>query len=431
MKKKILILTVDCWNTKIGANTATTYSTLFNGMDEYELANIYIREELPDDPCCKKYFQISERRIIKNLLKKSVKTGKEVENVTVADSSEDVALQKEFYSKQRKSFYYTKKIIRELIWYFGKWKTKELDAFLKEVNPDLVIFAMEGYIHFNRICRYAINKTGAKAIAYFWDDNFTYKQRPNNFGYKFLRFFQRKSLKKLAKCTDAFWAISSKTKKEADKFFGIDCTILQKPTERDMTDAVLSSKEHTLPLKMLYAGNLMIGRMNTIDAIRSAVRLINKDETKVIFDVYTPTEVPKYLVETGYGINFHKPVSQKEIIEFQNDADVLWFVEDIIGQDKKVARLSISTKVADYLSSGKCIIAAGDDDTATIEYFKNENVALCAHDKDEIYDCIRRILANPELIDVYGKRAFECAKKNHSKDTVKAIMSDSIQEVLK
>ncbi len=431
MKTKVLILTVDCWNTKIGANTATTYSTLFNGMEDYELSNIYIREELPDDPCCTRYFQISERRIIKNLLKKSIKTGKEVEALDSVDNTDDVVRQKEFYSKQRKSFYYAKKIVRELIWFFGNWKTKELDAFLDDVKPDVVIFAMEGYIHFSRICRYAITRTGAKGIGYFWDDNFTYKQRTNNFGYKFLRFFQRKSLKKLAKKIDAFWAISPKTKKEADAFFGIDCEILSKPTEREMSEFEISETTCNMPLKMLYAGNLMIGRINTIRAIAEALKEINATETKVVLDVYTPTEVPKDLEDFGYGVNFHKPVSQKEIIEFQNDADILLFVEDIIGSDKKVARLSISTKVADYLSSGKCIIAVGDNDTATIEYFKNENSALCAQNKQEISECIVSVLENPDLINEYGKRAFECAKKNHSKDTVKKVMSDSIQEVLK
>ena len=432
MAKNILILTIDCWNLNIAANSSYTYSNLFSSMDEYVLSNIYIRDELPNDPCCTRYFQISENRIIKSVIKRGIKTGREVE--CGKDFTENDALtvneQRELYSKHRKNFYYTKKVIREIIWKVACWRSKELDHLLESVNPDVVIFSMEGYIHFNRICRYVLKKTGARGIGYFWDDNFTYKQRPHNLGYKFLRFFQRKSLKKLVESTHAFWAISPKTKREADQFFNIDCIVLPKPAERNDLIDFKNEPSISFPIKMMYAGNLMIGRMDTIRVIAKVFSEINKDENKIRLDIYTTTAIPSDLQNFGYGLFFHKPISQNEVLSLQQQSDILLFVEDIIGQERKVARLSFSTKIPDYLSSGKCIFAVGDNDTAPMEYFRHEAAAICAGDVDEIYTQIKKMVSKPDILKDYGKVAYECAVKNHTKSNIQSIIKETLEGLL-
>ena len=428
MVKNILILTIDCWNLNIAANSSYTYSTLFSSMNEYVLSNLYIREELPNDPCCSRYFQISENKVIKSILNKKIKTGREVkcEGTLTEEENLNLTQQKELYLKHRKKFYYTKKIIREFIWKLSRWKSKELNQFLENVQPDVVIFSMEGYIHFNRICRYVLKKTGAKSIGYFWDDNFTYKQRPYNIGYKFLRFFQRKSLKKLVKNTTSFWAISAKTKKEADQFFGIDCVVLPKPAEHYNRINLVSSFSPHKPLKMMYAGNLMIGRMDTIKIIAKVFSKINKEQNKICLDIYTSTEVPIDLQNFEKGLFFHKPISQSKVLELQQQADILLFVEDIIGKERKVARLSFSTKIPDYLSSGKCIFAIGDKDTAPMEYLNNESAAICASNIDEIYTQIIKIIENPNMLKDYGKKAYDCAIRNHQKAKIQTIVKKTI-----
>ena len=431
MSKNILILTVDCWNSNIAAGSSYTYSSLFSSMCDYTISNIYTRDELPNDPCCSRYFQISENKVIKSILKRKTITGKEVVCVDRENKDNEVVVQKqkELYSKHRKHFYYLKKIIREIIWKLSHWRTDELDSFLESVKPDVVIFTMEGYIHFNRLCRYVLKKTGSKSIGYFWDDNFTYKQR-RRIGYKFLRFFQRKSLKKLAKETTAFWAISPKTKEEADRFFDINCTILPKPTERELNQKFDFQNSVDNQVRMMYAGNLMIGRMDTVRAVAQAMSEINKDDIKICLDVYTATEIPVDLQKFGFGVAFHAPVSQSEVLKLQNKADVLLFAEDIVGSERKVSRLSFSTKIPDYLSSGKCILAIGDNDTAPMEYFRSERVALCAGDVVEIKEQLERIVENPQIVHEYGKRAYECAKKNHLKADVQQTIKKTIEGIL-
>jgi len=431
-KIKVLILTVDCWNSNIATSSARTYSTLFSSMPEYEVYNIYIREELPNDPCCKRYFQISENRVIKSIFNRKIKTGEEVfvgEKITL-DKQKSIEAQKNLYSRQRKRCYYLKRAARELLWLIGKWKSDRLNIFLNEIKPDVVIYSMEGYIHFNRLCNYAVTKTKASSIGYFWDDNFTYKQRPGNLGYMMFRFFQRRSLVRLANNTKAFWAITPKTKEEADRYFQINCEVLSKPTERACVVGYKNESENRIK-RIFYAGNLAIGRADTIGILSNVLREINKDEIRITLDIYTSTEISNEMKSFGYGVTFHEAIPQSEVLELQKEMDILLFVEDILGKERKVARLSFSTKIPDYLSCGKCILAIGDFDTAPMEYFIKEDVALCAQNKEEIMRQLYKIIDYPEIMKSYGMKAYECAQRNHSKEKSRDMISKTITKALK
>ena len=430
--RQVLVLTVDCWNKDIGTNSSYTFSNLFSSMTNYEFSNIYIRDEMPNDSCCKRYFQISENRIIKSIFNRKIRTGKEVYNNAIVTESvlKNISQQKKLYSKQRSSFYYLKKIIRELIWFISPWKSKELDEFIDDIKPDSVVFAMEGYIHFNRICRYVLQRTGAKGVGYFWDDCFTYKQTKGNAGRSFLRFFQRISLKKLAQYCEQFWAITEKTKKEADAFFGISSHILTKPIDFSSDDVW---KEYTVnkPIRVLYTGNLMIGRFEIIKEISRAFKKVNKDSVKIVLDVYTQSQIEKNKIEQlTPQVRIHDPVTTEKVLELQQNADILLFAEALSGSQRLIARLSFSTKLTDYFRSGKCILAIGSSDVAPMEYLHKQDAALCANSSEEIYIRLNEIVERPYLINEYGKKAFECGLTNHSRQAIQKIINDTFESLV-
>lgn len=421
---KILVITVPSWNSKIGANS---WATLLENYDSENIASIYIRDEIPDSEICSRYFCISESKVIKSILKRKIKTGTEVEAYSQADEKA-LSEHNERYAKFTKKRRYSMLLARELVWKMGKWKTKELDEFLDSFKPDIILHSMEGYIHLNRIVEYAIKRTGAKAIGYIWDDNFTYKQQ-RNLGYKTYRFFQRKSLKSLAKKTDAFFAISEKTKKEADEFFKINSIVLTKPLS-SMPE--VSYSEIKKPIKMLYTGNMFIGRDRSLLRLVNAIKKLGLENSFEI-DAYTKTHLTDEM-SASLNCSFcrvHPPIPQAEVLKKQKEADVLLFLEDIDGKDAKIARLSFSTKTTDYLSSGRCIFAIGNMDTAPIEYLKNNNSAIVACSDAEIEKALREITENPGTLIDFAKNSAELGLKNHSKEKIEKIFNDTINEVFK
>lgn len=418
---KILIMTVPSWNSKVGANS---WETLLEGYHCENLASIYIRDEVPDSNVCSRYFNISENKIIKSLLKRNIKTGAEVTAEKNDADDSDLKAHNERYVKMKKKRRYSMLLARELIWKLGKWHTPELDAFLDSFKPDVILHSMDGYIHLNRIIEYAIKRTGAKAVGYIWDDNFTYKQHPD-IGYKIYRFFQRGSLKRLSKVTQEFFAISNLTKKEADDFFGIDCHLLTKPL---LKEPVVINNEVTFPINMLYTGSLIIGRDESLLRISEALKKINQKKILITLDVYTQTVLSEEMhsqIQNEF-CHIHKPIPQAEALKKQNEADILLFLEDIDGKDAKVARLSFSTKITDYLSAGKCIFAVGNRNTAPMQYFIENNAAVVCTNDDEIVKNLTALCKDEGLINTYAQNACISAKKNHNPEDIHEIFDTAI-----
>lgn len=426
--KKILFCTVDSWNQNISASSTNTYATLFAGYPSEMMAGLYLREEYPENDMCCMYYQISERKIIRSLFHRFLKTGKILFPDAKPSQADlrDLETTNKLYSNNRKQRKYYKLFVRELIWKFGHWKTKELNDFLDIFCPDIVIFSMEGYIHFNRICRYIVKRTGARSIGYVWDDTFTYKQVPGNLGFKILRYFQRKSLKKTARICNDFWAITPKTKEEFDAFAHVDCKIVTKPLNEYHVDEIIPFK-HEGPIKILYTGNLAIGRIDTLRCLSDALEIINANATKITVDVYTNTVLTEDdKKQFSKAVFFHKPVPSTQVVHLQKEADVLLFMEDIVGNNSKKARLSFSTKITDYFSAAKCILAIGPADIAPMDYLKKEDAAICINDKKLVANALNMLISNPFMINEYAQKALNCGLKNHSKEKIINVVKSSI-----
>ncbi len=420
--KKVLILSVPAWNKKSGSDT---FSSLMEGYGADNVANIYIRESLPDSLVCNNYFRISENAVIKSILKRNLKTGKRVSAVQVNDdNTENEKATEARYKKYSSKKNFILSIARELVWKFGVWKTKELKNFIDEFAPDVVFFAMEGYIHLNRISRYVIKCSKAKGVGYFWDDNFTYKQS-NKIGYKVYRFFQKRSIKKTVKLCDDFFAISPKTKKEADETFGINCKILTKPLKN--AKEKFETCKINEPIKLLYTGKLIIGRFDTVKFIGEALDVINKDGVKAVLDVYTTTYLSEEdLNSVGKYVNILGAIPQNEVSQKQSKADILLFAEAVGENASKSARLSFSTKITDYFSAGKCIFAVGNGDTAPMEYLIEEDAAAVAISKEEILPVLYELIKNKNAINDYAKKAYDCGVRNHNEDKIKGVLFDTL-----
>ena len=421
---RILVISVGAWNSKVGS----TWPDLLKFYPKEYITNICIRDEIPDSDVASRYFSISENRVLKSIFNRKIKTGREVYAQISTDENQDLAAHNERYQKMRQKRRFSLLMARELAWKIGKWKTKELNDFIDSSNPDIILYSMSVYVHYSRVIRHAIKRTGARAIGYIWDDTFTYKQS-DELGYKIYRFFQRRALKKIAKLSDNFFAISDMTKKEADEFFGIDSVILTKPLCREPK---VDYTDFEMPVKAVYTGNLAIGRDKSLVRIVKAAKNINSNGVKIRFDIYTNTllsdEIKKEL-NCDYS-ELHDAVPQKEVFEIQRNSDLMLFVEDIDGPDARVARLSFSTKITDYLSSGKCIFAVGYKETAPMQYFIKNDAAVIADNDKEIEEKLSMLVNNPELLVKYAENACDIGIKNHNEEKILNTFDSVIKSVL-
>lgn len=420
---RILVTTIGAWSDSVGSNTI---SELFRDYSKDKLACLYIRADRSDSASCRHYFHILEGRVMKSIFKRRIATGEEYWLDNLEDPSADIDAEKARYDKYRKKKNWLYTFARELVWAFGHWRSKELDAFLRDFNPEIVFFPIESYIHFNRINEYIIKKCNPKIVlGYMWDDNFTYKQNRGSLGFYIHRWWLRHGVKRLVKKCNTLFAICPKMKRELDEEFGIDSVLLTKPIYH-FNDLKVYEKHQ--PIKLLYTGKLIYGRDATVAEIVDAIKEVNKDGQKVLLQIYTDTELPEDLnkrICVPGCCEIKGFVPQSEVLKIQKEADVLLYVESL-SDEKLTARLSFSTKMTDYLSSGTCIWAAGNSDLAPLEYLKDEDAGLVSTDKESIRLVLQQIIASPEVLCEYAQKAQECGRRNHDAAHIRKVFDQSI-----
>jgi hypothetical protein len=110
-------------------------------------------------------------------------------------------------------------------------------------------------------------------------------------------------------------------------------------------------------------------------------------------------------------------VPQSEVLKLQQEADVLLYAESL--SDKNLsARLSFSTKMTDYMSSGVCIWAVGNPDLAAIDYIDKEHVGLVSTEGDSIRSALLQMIHNPSILTELASSAQDCGKRNHNQEYI-------------
>ena len=421
---KVLSISLSTWRKDSGIHTQTD---LFKFWNPEQVAQIYLKSDLPDTPVCNKFFQISENQVIKSVLNRKP-VGVEVQNGAEqsAEGKKAAESEKKLYAKahKKKSWFFT--LVREFVWLCANWKTKALDKFVQDVNADVYFVPIYPVAYTGWLQWHIIKKYPKPYVCYLADDNYTYKPCGWNLWALIHRWMLRRIVKKLAtNCTEMF-TITKTQGIETDKDFGTHSVVLTKGI--DYSNRKFHDKTPSTPIKMVYTGNLLIGRSASLVEISKAMATINKDEQKVTLDIYTPTllDDTSTAILNSNGCALHAPVPKSKVAEIQNNADVVVFVESLEKEHRYAARLSFSTKLTDYFASGKCVFAIGDKEIAPIKYLEEYDCAVISTEYSQILGNLTKLVENPELVLEYGRKAFETGRMNHEQSVVKKTFVETI-----
>lgn len=419
---KVLAISLSTWRKDSGIHTQTD---LFKFWNPEQMAQIYLKSDLPNTPVCNRFFQIAENAIIHSAVNHKP-VGKEVQNGVKLDEKQQKAAaeEKKLYAKahKEKSWFFT--CVRELVWACANWKTKALDEFVQDVDAEVYFVPIYPVAYTGWLQWYIIRKYPKPYVCYLADDNYSYQSCGKNPWAWAHRWLLRRIVKKLAtNCTEMF-TITKIEGIETDRDFGTHSVVLTKGI--DYSNLTFDNRKPHTPIKMVYTGNLLIGRATSLVEISKALGNINKDEIKVTFDIYTPTvldaESTKML--NSNGCIKHAPVPKEQVAQIQKNADIVVFVESLEKEHRYDARLSFSTKLTDYFASGKCIFAIGDEIIAPIQYLKEYDCAIVSTDYSQVEEQLRKLIDNPAMIMEYGRKAFETGYMNHEESKVKKTFVD-------
>ncbi len=434
---RVLILSVDPWcqNNSFG----NTYSNIFGKIDNVEIGHIYLLDGLPDgDKNVSRYYQIAESRIIKSALRPFVKdkgVGCEVhasdgstnDNTTSNVSKNKKGVYDKLLSFGKKHHWRSMFIAREIAWKLGRVNYESLFAFIEDFKPDIFLLAYYYVYNSNRIAYRIKQRFDIPMVMIMMMDHYSLNRVSWNPVFWFDRFAKRARIRMLVKESEMMYVISKKLKDELERDLRIPCQVLYKIPDENRAFYPYLSTAGTV--KYLFTGNIYANRWKSLAML--SFELKRQGGGKL--DIYTSTPISK---EMDAALNIpgvsevHKPVPQGEVIRLQNYADVLVHVEAFDKKNKSLVRCAISTKIMDYLSVGRCILAIGPSDISSMEYLIDNDLALYAYDECKLGEIVRKINSDHTVLDSYAAKVNEYAKKQLDAKQLRKAVYDSLQQVI-
>jgi hypothetical protein len=434
MFPKILIVSRLTWVDNSNSNTLTN---IFSGYPPEKIARIYIETLLPQTKCCNRFFQISEISLLKKLVCTHVKTGRYLDSKIISKEKEQEILEKQeqkimSFVRKHRSLLFT--FLRDILWGFDGWKSCELRNFIIDFDPDVLWLDGSPLILMNRLNNYVKKVAQKPSVTFLMDDVYCYESC-TGFGDKIYKYFLRSYVKKTVKESRHVFVASPKMKVEYDSIFGINSTFIAKSIDSQKLLRMPVAPIHK-PVRLVYLGNILIGRLESLICMAECIKEINKNKKNLELSIYTSNYISqknkkRLLVDSE--VKLCHPVSYNEVYEVIQNNDVQVFVESLKGANTTIARLSFSTKIVDYLGSGKCILAVGPRNIAPIEYFQNEDAALVATSKAELKESLLK-LCSPTIVIEYAEKAKKCGIRNHDRiqmqNLIYSILENTAKEIL-
>lgn len=427
---RILVVGIDCWNDSTNGNNV--YSNWFTGFDA-EFANIYLGPGIPENECCEKYFQITDKMMAQSLYSK--RAGKcfriPFEKMLAKSAAYPSIESDETVYKKAKAFSgQILYLVRDILWSIGRINKSALEEFITDFNPDIIFCPHLYSVRVRRVERIIHSICNAPMVGFTGDAEVSLHNISFNPLFWIRRIPLHWSYAKHIKLFKHYFTFSEKQCEEIIKQYGVPSSTLYKCTECKP----IIEKETNSPLKIIYAGRLYCNRWKTISSIGDALTILNRDSVKAEVYVYSQdrlTAKQKDALSPSRFIHFMGATHPSNLPRIYQDADIALHVESFDKKNRLDTMHSFSTKIIDLMSSSCAILAICWDQNNGWNYLKREDAAICISKTEEILPTLQEIVSKPQIIKNYAKKANECGMRNHSKERIQNQIKDAFTLIIK
>lgn len=432
----VLVLTEEVWNDKIyPGNVMTNWLSGFSGT----LANLYLASGEPDNLCCSRYFQITDRMALKSLITRKG-TGKWLITRRFGTANHYPELKgKKLHLKGDKTRGYKPlkavlggplRLCRDQVWLRSDFKGSLLMDFLEDFRPE-VIFSLRFYsrrmLYMERLLH---SVTGAPVIVFTGDDEYSLRQLNISPFYWCRKLLFRKDLRKTAPVYAKYLTLSERQSRQMEEELGVSAGVLRKGGSFEE----YREKPAAGPIRIVYAGRLYCNRKKTLAAIAKALSLINRNEVLMTLEIYTKeklTQKERKQLHDERSVFLKSFVSPESLEEIYQAADVALLAESFDLKNKLLTKYSFSTKIVDCLASSCAVLAVGPYENEGIRYLKKNKAAICIGSPENIYPVLSRLAGHRDKIELYRRRAWELGRKEHQEEKIRGELEEVLKEAVK
>lgn len=421
---RLLVITANAWSDKIALGN--TISNHLSGWDKSKLSNLYLRNGEIDNECCEAYFKISEKEVVTSLFSKK-DLGSEIEYIKAVKNQPARVVSKASKIKNiiiriRPTFVL---FLRELFWKIGFQRTKKFSAFLKKNEPAIIYVGCPHLIYPHRILHYVRQITNAHIVIFFGDENYSYKSYwPLSLLYQFwLRYWIRKTIS----ISSINYAATTELCDYYSNITGKEFKVLHKGISFLSSSTITNSK----PIKIVYAGNLLYGRWQTLSLLAKAIEEVCKGQIEFELSIYTGTALSKEMERSlnTRSSSVKGAVPFNEVKKIMKEVDIVLHVESFDKKNILKTKYSFSTKITDCIESGNCVMGIGPSEIASINFLKKSESALVANSYGEIVFHLQKISLDYKIINYYKIKMYEFSKDLFDINYIQEKMYKEIKEL--
>ena len=416
---RVLIMDHNAFHEK--KNNGKTKSALFSGYPKDKLAQFYIFNESPSYTVCGNFFRMTDYDILRANVRFKTASGRVLtewddikpEHLYVTNQDDLKGLHRILY-KAMENRLPSIELAREVAWRKSIWQASDLIQWLDEYNPQVIFTLGSNCVFFHKIIHWIKQRYNTKLFLYSTDD-YTFVRSVvspiawiNHFRYM---YWFKKSIAKAEK----FYAISPAMKKEyVNRFKILNAGLLTNSiSECELTPEPVQGGNY---IRLIYAGGMHYNRWKVLSWLGDCLEQLQKEGCYGILDIYCPSLPSRKIIEalTKFScVNYKGSLNSEALRNEINKSNVLVHVEAFDRASIKKTRLSLSTKIPEYMMSNRCILAIGPNKVASMQYLKENNAALCINSLKDMKD-IQHHLFDSKFRGVMGKSARKIAMQNHS-----------------
>lgn len=392
-------------------NMGKTLAGYFKAFSPKDISQLYLRQGVPTSvDTCENYYCFSDSDALKSILNHKVQgvsfTGKSL----VCTNNTKSTLENNDAYKLGSAHKAWMLFARDAVWRLSSWKNKKLLNWLDHTEADVVFLAPGDGAFIYRVADEIARYLHKPLVMVCMDDFFVNNRTQNEVLGKLRQKCFMKVVHKTVKNCDAIFTICDEMNDIYSNLFGKKCFTLH--TAAENKDLHLNPTANHIS----YIGNLSCGRYQSLIEMGKALSEMQDERLPKFIDVYSGTKEVKCTepLRNASGINFCGEISVESVLEVMANSLAVIHTESFETETINLVRFSVSTKIAESLMYGPCLIAYGPEGIASIDYLKENNAAWTITDKEDLKKGLKEILENSTLREQIVRNARKLAEKNHN-----------------
>lgn len=411
-KNKVLIISANSFSKK--TNNGKTMEAMFSEFEKQQLMQLFFSmNEFPDESFCDNYYKFTDMDLLKSYFSRIFNTNKQ-NNITDLKEAKSVPI-----FNFLKLLFASCPFLRELVW-IRAYANRNITNWITLNKPNMIFLYTGNLTYIYDFALYYSELFKIPLFVYFTDDYAYFPSSRNVFSF-LQKMWIRKKYKQVISKSKMCFGIGADMCEYYSKIYKKDFYPIMNSVIIPSNVSIHTSINNDKDINLTYIGGLTIGRDKSLLELSSLINSLNL-KNKIQINIYTATTLSKCVINKfiSQGVIIHKPVYGDELEIVKENANVLIHIESTKRRYYSLAQLSISTKIPEYLITGKRILAYGPSHLSSFRLLQDNNLGFVIPSELNKFEKRKRLLLffrNYYTSSVQVKNAFEYANKKFNKIT--------------